>query len=366
MGVEITGAQTAGGGGGGASQAAAALAPVGSTVKAQAEAQSVSAYWTKAAMDAAIPKDMPTQAAPAKGAVVSAGAASGAAKFGAGANLAGLEEVSSGGGVSAPMLSTGGPQPAQTGVYPSPFTRWGWFGKYTTYPQSTVAKVFFTQYGTNYVCSGAVVRPGVLDTAGHCTHAGDNSGNGFSYNVSICPSYNASGVNPAVGCWGASQDWTGGGWYTWGDFDNDFGSFVVSTNGGVCHCRIENAVGYLGYAYNFSRDQHWIAEGYPQASPFNGTKLITNAGEWWQNVAGCSNNFGCHGYPASVSQGNDMTGGSSGGPWIMSFGTGNYLNGHNDWKYSSTPLSMQSPYYDGNWAAVTNAACTSYSGSNCV
>lgn len=43
-----------------------------------------------------------------------------------------------------------------------------------------------------------------------------------------------------------------------------------------------------------------------------------------------------------------MTGGSSGGGWMIDWsqtGTG-YVNGHNDYKYTSQPLAMYSPYQD--------------------
>jgi hypothetical protein len=40
-----------------------------------------------------------------------------------------------------------------------------------------------------------------------------------------------------------------------------------------------------------------------------------------------------------------MTGGSSGGPFILAFASGNYLNGHNDWRYTALPQQMNTPYY---------------------
>ena len=44
-----------------------------------------------------------------------------------------------------------------------------------------------------------------------------------------------------------------------------------------------------------------------------------------------------------------MTGGSSGGAWSIRWGTSNspgFINGHNDYKYTSQPLAMYSPYQD--------------------
>ena len=53
----------------------------------------------------------------------------------------------------------------------------------------------------------------------------------------------------------------------------------------------------------------------------------------------------------------NMTGGSSGGPWLISInGTFGYVNGHNDFKYNNDPGHMYSPYYDGDWFTVFNSA----------
>ena len=54
--------------------------------------------------------------------------------------------------------------------------------------------------------------------------------------------------------------------------------------------------------------------------------------------------------PAPQAIGCDLTGGSSGGPWIMKFSGGagatNYVNGDNSHRRSTNPLEMFSPHYD--------------------
>lgn len=53
---------------------------------------------------------------------------------------------------------------------------------------------------------------------------------------------------------------------------------------------------------------------------------------------------------------NNMTGGSSGGPWLREFnGRYGYINGHNDYRYSSYPAYMWSPYYGSAAAGLYNA-----------
>ncbi|MDH3694327.1 MAG: hypothetical protein OER96_07135, partial [Gammaproteobacteria bacterium] len=50
--------------------------------------------------------------------------------------------------------------------------RWTWYGKYTSFPTSTIAKMFFTQNGSNFVCSATVNHRNQLITAGHCVSDG--------------------------------------------------------------------------------------------------------------------------------------------------------------------------------------------------
>jgi hypothetical protein len=353
-------------------------------VAAQAS-QPAGTYWTPQRMAQAVPMSLPERhgvVVTGSPDVATAAASSTAGNKGAGENTANLPAITAGGvsSTDAPMVST---QVARgstmaAGVYPSPFSRWEWFGSYLQYPQSAASvKVFFTQTDNrglprNFVCSGSVVRPGIIDTAGHCTNSGGQGNSLFgipagvwSRNVLLCPAF-IDGSCRQLGSWGIQSQVADGGWLRWGDVNDDYGSFVAAAVGGNCRCQIHQATGYLGFCWGSScgRDQHWIAEGYPAAAPFNGNRLQTNAGEWWRNVNVCGTE-GCI-YPAMVSQGNDLTGGASGGPWIVSFGRGNYVNGHNDWKFAATPLSTESPFYDQNWANTTNAACRIYNSTNCV
>ncbi len=237
-----------------------------------------------------------------------------------------------------------------------PYDLWQYFAKYRRLWISTVSKMFFTQYGTNYVCSAGVVKVDGAWTAGHCVHAGDGSPNGWSYNVMICPSYDSSqgGVNPAVGCWGADNLVTLTDFYNNGNdprYEADMGGVNTSNTGTHHATQIGNITGWAGFAYNFPRDEHWTSFGYPAGSPFTGGKIITAASEYGYDD---DSNSG-YADPHSVSMGNDMTGGSSGGPWFKDFGTGWYINGHNDWRHTAFPNEMNSPYFDGRAFAVYGA-----------
>ena len=216
---------------------------------------------------------------------------------------------------------------------------------YKYFPFSTVGKVFFTQNGGNFVCSGDVVNSNnqsVVDTAGHCVVQGGSGGN-WSSNWVFCPQY-YYGYAP-YGCFVARQLWTSSAWYYNGSLEDDFGEAVVSANS---YGNIVSVVGGSGWAYGQSASQAFYAFGYPAAYPFDGNSVYYCAD--YGSAAGFDD-----GYAVSISC--TMTGGSSGGPWLISLGgTFGYVNGHNDFKYTNDPNHMYSPYYDYDWYVVFNAA----------
>lgn len=224
---------------------------------------------------------------------------------------------------------------------------------YSSFPYSTVGKVFFTdsQTGYNYVCSGAAVNSSnksVVDTAGHCVVGGGSHGNWYT-NWVFCPQY-YYGSTP-YGCWSARVLWSRTDWINSGSLEDDFGEAVVSPTSSYGYGYLVNVVGGTGWAYGQSTAQYFYPFGYPATSPFNGNLM-----------------YYCYGYGTAygfddgtvISVSCDMTGGSSGGPWLISLnGTFGYVNGHNDFKYTNDPNHMYSPYYDSDWYSVFNAAQTS-------
>jgi hypothetical protein len=275
------------------------------------------------------------------------------------------------------------PAPASTGALTEPFhadipfTRWQWFGRYLrNVPAgspnmviSTVHKMFFTQDPDgpgpsgplNFVCSSSTIGADGVWTAGHCVNNGVN--NLFSTNVLFCPSYdsNQGGINPTAGCWGAAELWTWcPQWCTGGDLDYDFGGSDATDTGTTQATLIGNYTGTNGLAWNFG-NVHWMAFGYPQGAPFNGGTIMTAASSLgYVDEAVGGGDF-------SLAMGSDLTGGSSGGPWIWQFGrpsqpggfNGRYLNGHNDWRHLSEPNEMATPYFN-------TRACLMYEAINDV
>ena len=225
--------------------------------------------------------------------------------------------------------------------YPAPFTRYNNFASYTSFPYVTIGKLFFTQYGVNYVCSASSIGNYAIWTAGHCVHYGNNDPAGWSYNVVFVPAYQ-NGTAP-LGQWSAFKLWTNTGWFTSGDFRYDIGGAVLYPN--ASGYKISQVVGNLGFAWDQSVNLHWFQIGYPQAAPFDGQLMYINTSSFAYNDTSM-------GSPYPIGVGNDLTGGSSGGPWIYKFsgaaGSTNYLNGHNDYRYTtpSHPLEMFSPYFE--------------------
>lgn len=301
--------------------------------------------WTAAEMRAAKPYPMPTGNAEATQAETFDEAL-------APADPPGFAAGSFSGVVSkatAPMIMAATPVVDDLGpitrgyTYPAPFTRFpiANIASYQTYPFRTIGKLFFKQYGTSYVCSASVVANKGIVTAGHCVHKGDNKSTGWSTNVVFVPAYR-DGAAP-YGQWPIYSLRTFGDWYvngTAGDFDHDWGA------GRTSYLRLGRTlgqtVGYLGYAYNYSRNQFWWEVGYPLLSPFNGLRMFAC------NASYAYNSPHYTGGPAPMAVGCDMTAGCSGGPWIKNFGTSYYVNGVNSHRSTARTKELSSPYADTN------------------
>jgi V8-like Glu-specific endopeptidase len=198
---------------------------------------------------------------------------------------------------------------------------------YTSQPTSTNGKVFFTDGGSNYVCSGTAVLSGnssTVWTAGHCVH--DGAG-GFHSNWSFVPAY-ADGSRP-YGTWTARTLLTTSGWANGGDFSFDNGAAVVNLNGGQS---LTSVVGGRNIAFNTARNQNYAAHGYPAAPPFNGQRLwVCNSPLVYDDTSA---------NPPTMGIDCDMTGGSSGGGWIA----GGSVVSVNSYGYTTLPNVMFGPY----------------------
>lgn len=197
-----------------------------------------------------------------------------------------------------------------------------------TAAQDTVGKVFFTQGGQDYVCSGNAVASdngSTVATAGHCV----NDAGSWATNWVFVPGYD-HGEAP-YGTWAATDLVSTDQWVQQEDISYDVAFAEVVPDGGSG--TLESVVGTTGIAFNQARGEHYTAYGYPAASPFDGESLESCSGTASDDTLG-----------GTLSQGIpcDMTGGSSGGPWFLDDGTQNSVN---SFGYTTQANVLYGPYY---------------------
>jgi V8-like Glu-specific endopeptidase len=244
--------------------------------------------------------------------------------------------------------------PAHPGALPMT-GRFGtpWTGNPYLPPATTSGKVFFTTTGNgareNWVCSASTVNSNgknVVFTAGHCVYGslgGEVQGEGWHSNWVFVPDYH-NGSAP-YGVWTARQLWTLTSYVNNQDEGDDIGAAAMNTNRYGQH--IVNVVGGQGLAWNWPASEYVYDFGYPAAAPFNGLVLDEcDGGEFnWSAYVSSTMGLACN-----------FTGGSSGGPWLMSFGGEfGYVNGVNDFGYSSIPGYIFSAYFGNNADSLYNA-----------
>jgi hypothetical protein len=188
-------------------------------------------------------------------------------------------------------------------------------------------KVFFTEKGLNYVCSGTVTASGtgsLVTTAGHCVNEGPGA---YVTNFAFVPKYE-NGARP-YGTFTARTLLTTSEWRTSGDFNHDIGFAVMNQLGGKTLAATVG--GAYPIAFNLGYNLTFDAYGYPQASPYDGQTLWRCSGPTTKDTRGSTDNR----LPCT------MTGGSSGGGWI----TGGKLNSLNSFGYRGEKDVMYGPYF---------------------
>ena len=199
-------------------------------------------------------------------------------------------------------------------------------GNLRVLPYAPVGKMFMTFNGKNYVGSAWVIARRAVFTAGHCIFS--KSEGGWADKVLFVPQY-SNGSAP-LGRWTATELHSLKGWTNNGDFTYDMGAFVVNSP-------IQNRTGSLGWMANYPPNQGpYNAIGYP-ASPITGYNF--NGAYMWHSIG---NYVSGGGNKKPIRMHNNMTGGCSGGPWVVK---GNYANGLNSFRYRNQPNFLYSPYF---------------------
>jgi hypothetical protein len=216
-------------------------------------------------------------------------------------------------------------------------------GSNTSFPQRVHGKVFFTiSDGSdpgNFLCSGTAVRSPshtLVWTAGHCVHDLIEFGGGFATNFEFVPGYE-NGQRP-FGEWVAKDLFTTDGFANNGNEKLDLGAAVMRRDDDGRG--IQDVIGSRGIAFNQSRNQTFKAFGYPAVSTlfrpdFDGQRLYTCTSP----RIGDDDPGG--GGPETIQIDCDMTGGASGGGWVID---DQFVNSVTVYGYNFDFNSLYGPY----------------------
>jgi hypothetical protein len=268
--------------------------------------------------------------------------------------------------------------PQEFGTSGQPYTtnRVNASGDNTTfyYPNRIAGKLFFNIGSSTFLCSASLIKPGIVVTAAHCVaNFGQRQ---FYSNWQFVPAYN-NGSAP-YGVWRAASATVLTAYYT--------GTDPCAQSGVICQDDVAvitlqsqsgsyagNRTGWYGYGWNgygFNGSSQALIDqlGYPVA--LDGGLLMERNDSQGFKSASLSNN---------TIIGSLMTGGSSGGPWLVNLGVQPSLNGTSfgsaagrntvvgvtSWGYVNNAIKQQgaSSFTSGNIVVLVNAVCSATPGA---
>jgi len=243
----------------------------------------------------------------------------------------------------------------------------------TSRPHRFTGKLYMRFGSSWFVCTASLIKRGVLATAAHCVHNYGQGASGFADEVRWYP----ANYSPQGGPWGF---YTGLTVYVPTPYVN--GTDTCTTTGVICNndiatvvltVRGKHAGDGLGGWYNYG----WNGYGFVNSTLFGETvNEITQLGYpvAWDNGYHMlrNNSFGVYDVQTGTNGqqmkntllGSPMTGGSSGGPWLVNFGTAPWLTnssaattgtsanrniivGTTSWGYVSTTINIQGASWFG-------------------
>ena len=231
--------------------------------------------------------------------------------------------------------------------------------------KATTGKVLFAMGSSYYVCSASTAGPegdgaSVVLTAAHCVY--DEVNKRFATNWVFIPDYDAQpaplSTSPAsycgdtkYGCWSGVSMKVHTTYMNAGSFNStaipyDF-AFVRLNTGGHTNEEADGVVGAQPIDFVTVTGQHAYAFGYPAAGKYRGNDLVYCAGVLGTDPSQANKTYrlGC-----------DMTGGSSGGPWLTNFASGvGTLSSVNSYGYSGVK-NMYGPMLNSAAQSLYDAA----------
>lgn len=253
----------------------------------------------------------------------------------------------------------------------------------TSYPYRATGKLYFKIGTGTYVCTASLIKKGVLVTAAHCVFDYGRTTAGWYNSFVWCPS-NTSSSGGVYGCYAATTPRVLTPYYNGTDVctvsgvvcNNDVATLLVTPKSGTY---AGTTVGYYNYGWNgYSSVRSTVLGnvtasqitqlGYPVALDSGYQMERTDAVGWYYATGNLKN----------TQIGSAQTGGSSGGPWLVNFGTPpvygsggsagsaatQAIIGVTSWGYTSTAVKLQGASYFGQNSVYTAADYGGYGAGN--
>lgn len=139
----------------------------------------------------------------------------------------------------------------------------------TAYPARATVHIVFQKVagGGTFGCTGFMVGPDTIATAGHCVHNGNSTGFFLRSSFKLYPGRNGSTIPytcPGGATVGAQRLWTNAGWAAGHGEEKDYGAIHTT-------CAIGNTTGWYGYLNTQGLNevgQQSNTQGYPGDKPF--------------------------------------------------------------------------------------------------
>ncbi len=197
-----------------------------------------------------------------------------------------------------------------------------------SFPWRATGQLQFNIGADPYICSASLIGPGVLVTAAHCVYEfGTGTPAGFHSNYVFVPAQNTLGAAPPYGAWAVNAAFIAPSYYNGTDSclqsgvvcSNDIAILLLAPDAN------RNLIGNLIGYYSYGTDGYGFVPSYGGASLASITQLgypaAFDSAAMMERTDGVGSYWSPDGETRQILLGTAQTGGSSGGPWMVNFGT---------------------------------------------